>query len=158
MYGLRYRHRRRPGAGRPPNGPAGVSTLPTGLIASGLAAGGADMADKPGRAVPVPGHAPPPSRRPPRRPRPPRGARGSLVPYLTVLAIVACGLAWVLFRGTHGVRGGTLALAGAMFIAALARLVLPESRAGMLASRSRATEVATFLVLAAGLLAVGLML
>jgi hypothetical protein len=44
-----------------------------------------------------------------------------------------------------------------MFFAALARLVLPESRAGMLASRSRATDVVTLTALAAGLLAVGLM-
>jgi DUF3017 family protein len=119
------------------------------------------MADKPGQAAPAPGRPPPPAappRRPARRPRPPRGARGSLAAYLTVLAIAAAGLGWVLYRGTHGVRGGTLALAGAMFVGALARLVLPESRAGMLASRSRVTDVATFLALAAGLLAVGLML
>jgi DUF3017 family protein len=80
------------------------------------------------------------------------------VPYLIVLAGVAGGLGWVLDRGTQGVRGGTFALAGAMFVGALARLVLPESRAGMLASRSRPTDVVTFLALAAGLLAVGLTL
>ena len=111
------------------------------------------------------GQAAAPARQPPRRtrPRPSRrertkGTRGSLVAYLIVLAGVACGLGWVLVRGTHGVRGGTFALAGAMFAGALARLVLPESRAGMLASRSRMTDVATFLALSAGLLAVGLML
>jgi hypothetical protein len=84
--------------------------------------------------------------------------RGSLVAYLIVLAGAAGGLGWVLYRGTHGVREGTFALAGAMFVGALARLVLPESRAGMLASRSRVTDVVTFFALAAGLLAVGLML
>jgi hypothetical protein len=75
-----------------------------------------------------------------------------------VLAGCAGGLLWVLERGTHGVRGGTLALAGSLFVAALARLVLPESRAGMLASRSRATDVVTLTALAAGLLAVGFIL
>jgi hypothetical protein len=83
---------------------------------------------------------------------------GVQVPYLIVLAGAAAGLGWVLDRGTQGVRGGTLALAGAMFAGALARLVLPESRAGMLVSRSRAIDVGTFLALAAGLLAVGLTL
>ncbi len=109
--------------------------------------------------------AAPPSRRKPRRSRsgPSRGhggepVRGSLVAYLIVLAGAAAGLGWVLYRGTHGVRGGTFALAGAMFVGALARLVLPESRAGMLASRSRVTDVVMFSALAAGLLAVGLML
>ena len=86
-----------------------------------------------------------------------RPGRGSLVPYLIVLALAAGGLGWVLDRGTHGVRGGTLALASAMFVGALARLVLPDSWAGLLASRSRATDVVTFFALAAGLLAVGLM-
>jgi hypothetical protein len=45
-----------------------------------------------------------------------------------------------------------------MFLAALARLVLPEGRAGMLASRRRTTDVVTFAALGAGLLVAGLML
>jgi hypothetical protein len=86
-----------------------------------------------------------------------RTGRGWLLPYLIVLAVGAGGFGWMLRGGAHGVRGGTLALAGAVSFAALARLVLPESRAGMLASRSRATDVVTLTALAAGLLAVGLM-
>jgi hypothetical protein len=86
------------------------------------------------------------------------GSRGSAVPYLVVLAGCAAGLAWVAQGGPAGVRRGTLALAGAMFAAALARLVLPESRAGMLASRKRLTDVVTLAVLAGGLLAAGLAL
>jgi Protein of unknown function (DUF3017) len=84
--------------------------------------------------------------------------RGALLPYLLVLAGCAAGLGWVARGGAHAVQRGTLAVAGAMFTAALARLVLPESRAGMLASRTRTTDVVTFTALAAGLLAVGLML
>ena len=80
------------------------------------------------------------------------------LPYLLVLAGCAAGFVWMLHGGTNGVRGGTLAVAGAMFVAALARLVLPESRAGMLAARTRTTDVVTFATLAAGLLAAGLML
>jgi hypothetical protein len=51
-----------------------------------------------------------------------------------------------------------LALAGAMFVAALARLVLPESRIGMLASRKRFIDVVTMAALGAGLLTAGLLL
>ncbi len=78
--------------------------------------------------------------------------------YVIVLAGGAAGLIWIWQGGGHGVRGGTLAVAGAMFVAALARLVLPESRAGMLASRKRFTDVVTLAALAVGLLAAGLVL
>ena len=58
----------------------------------------------------------------------------------------------------HAAKGGTLALAGVMFAAALARLALPESRAGLLASRKRRTDVVTLAALATGLLVAGLLL
>jgi hypothetical protein len=45
-----------------------------------------------------------------------------------------------------------------MFAAALARLALPESRAGLLASRKRLTDAVTLAALATGLLAAGLLL
>ena len=51
-----------------------------------------------------------------------------------------------------------MALAGVMFAAALARLALPDSRAGLLASRKRPTDVVTLAGLATGLLAAGLLL
>jgi hypothetical protein len=79
------------------------------------------------------------------------------VPYLVVLALAAGGLAWI-WQGQHDVRGGTLAVAGALFLAALARLVLPERRAGMLASRRRFVDVTALAVLATGLLVAGLVL
>jgi hypothetical protein len=50
-----------------------------------------------------------------------------------------------------------LALAGAMFVAALARLALPEGRAGLLVSRKRCTDVVTLAALGAGLLVAGLL-
>ena len=50
--------------------------------------------------------------------------------------------------------GGWLAYLSVLgFVAALARLVLPESRAGLLASRTRVTDVVTMAALGAGLLA-----
>jgi hypothetical protein len=81
-----------------------------------------------------------------------------MLPYLLVLAGCAGGFWWVSRGGAHAVRTGTVAVAGAMFLAALARLVLPESRVGMLASRRRTTDVVTFTALGAGLLVAGLML
>ena len=85
-------------------------------------------------------------------------ARGGWLPYLLVLCIAVFGLAWMWVGGAHAAKGGTLALAGAMFVAALARLVLPESRIGMLASRKRFMDVVTMAALGAGLLAAGLLL
>jgi Protein of unknown function (DUF3017) len=84
--------------------------------------------------------------------------RGGWLPYLVVLAIALAGLLWIWAGGAHAAKGGTLALAGAMFVGALARLVLPESRIGMLASRQRFLDVATLAALGAGLLAAGLLL
>jgi Protein of unknown function (DUF3017) len=103
-------------------------------------------------------------------PVPPRAARpggasgrrqagaGGWLPYLMVLAGLAAVLGWLWTGGAHAARGGTLALAGLMFAAALARLALPESRAGLLASRKRPTDVVTLAALATGLLAAGLLL
>lgn len=83
---------------------------------------------------------------------------GGWLPYLLILAGLAAVLGWLWTGGTHAARGGTLALAGVMFAAALARLALPESRAGLLASRKRRTDVVTLAALATGLLAAGLLL
>ena len=75
--------------------------------------------------------------------------------YLGVLCGVALSLCY-LWRGPQNVRGGTLAVAGMLLAAAVARLVLPERRAGMLASRRRLTDVAAFSVLGIALLVAGL--
>jgi Protein of unknown function (DUF3017) len=89
------------------------------------------------------------------RAKPPRAAQ---LPYLLVLAITIGALAWMWQGGIQRAREGTLALAGAMFIGALARLVLPEARAGMLASRRRLVDVTCLAALAIGLLVAGLVL
>jgi len=90
--------------------------------------------------------------------RPARTARGGWLPYLLVLGCAVFGLAWIWAGGAHAAKGGTLALAGAMFVGAFARLVLPESRIGMLASRKRFIDVVTMAALGAGLLTAGLLL
>jgi len=85
-------------------------------------------------------------------------ARAAQLPYLLVLAITIGAVAWMWQGGIQRAREGTLALAGAMFIGALARLVLPEARAGMLASRRRLVDVTCLADLAIGLLVAGLVL
>jgi Protein of unknown function (DUF3017) len=89
------------------------------------------------------------------RAKPPRAAQ---LPYLLVLGITIGALAWMWQGGIERAREGTLALAGAMFVGALARLVLPEARAGMLASRRRLVDGMCLAALAIGLLAAGLVL
>jgi hypothetical protein len=80
------------------------------------------------------------------------------LPYLFVLAVTIGALAWIWQGGTQHAKEGTLALAGAMFTGALARLVLPKPRAGMLASRRRLVDVVCLAALAVGLLVAGLVL
>jgi hypothetical protein len=72
-----------------------------------------------------------------------------------VLVGVAAALATI-SRGVHLVQSGTLVLAGVLLIAAVARLVLPDRRAGMLSSRRRFLDVAIFGVLGVGLLVAGI--
>jgi len=74
-----------------------------------------------------------------------------------VLAGVFAGLV-LIWQGQQHVRAGTLTVAGALFVAALARFALPEQRAGMLASRRRYIDVTALATLAVGLLVAGLVL
>jgi len=75
--------------------------------------------------------------------------------YVIVICGVALSLSYM-WRGPQNVKGGTLAVAGILLAAAVARLVLPERRAGMLASRRRLADVAAFAVLGVGLMVAGL--
>lgn len=86
-----------------------------------------------------------------------RGSVADVVPYLLVLAGVAAGLA-VAVGGSRYAGRGTAVAGGSLLLAALARLVLPQRRAGLLASRSKSLDVLAFLVLGGGLLALGLVL
>ncbi len=86
-----------------------------------------------------------------------RGRWQRQVPYGIVICGVALALVWMA-QGGQNVRGGTLAVAGILLAAALVRLVLPERRAGMLASRRRLADVAALAALGIGLLVAGLVL
>jgi hypothetical protein len=83
--------------------------------------------------------------------------RWQQLPYGIAIVCVAVALVWMRQNG-HNVRGGTLAVAGVLFAAALTRLALPERRVGMLASRRRLTDVAVLAALGTGLLVAGLLL
>ena len=77
------------------------------------------------------------------------------LPYCVVLAGMAAGLATAR-SGGQAVAGGTLVIAGALLAGSLIRLVLPDDRAGMLASRRRLADVAILATLGVGLLVAGL--
>jgi hypothetical protein len=77
------------------------------------------------------------------------------LPYCIVMAGLVAGLATAR-GGGQAVKGGTLVIAGALLAGSLIRLVLPDGRAGMLASRRRLADVAVLAALGVGLLAAGL--
>ncbi len=79
------------------------------------------------------------------------------VPYLVVLACTAGGIGWA-WRGSHDVGNGAGMVGGALFAAAVARLVLPQSAAGLLASRRRLADVLALGTLGAGLLVLAFVL
>ena len=82
-------------------------------------------------------------------------ARVGPLAYWIVLAGIIAALA-VMRQGVHLLRSGTFVLAGTMLVAAAARMVVPEGRAGMLSSRRRLLDVAIFSALGLGLLVAGI--
>jgi hypothetical protein len=72
------------------------------------------------------------------------------LPYLIVLAGTVAGL---VLGSRHAGRGAAV-VGAALLVAALARLALPPRYAGLLASRSKAQDVAAFAVLGAAVLGV----
>jgi hypothetical protein len=75
--------------------------------------------------------------------------------YLIVVAGTAAALV-AIRAGAASLRSGTLVLAGVLLFAAVARLALPDGRAGMLSSRRRWLDVTTFAAFGVGLLAAAL--
>ncbi len=128
---------------------------------------------EPGPRSPGPGPA---SARPggPRRPglRPPAAVPGraasrvtapsavatlAQVPYLVVLACAVGGIVWA-WSGSHAVGDGAGVVGGGLLAAAIARLALPQSAVGLLASRRRFADVLALGLLGAGLLVLALVL
>ncbi len=77
------------------------------------------------------------------------------IPYALALIGVAGGLV-AIRQSTPHLRSGTLVLAGALLFAALARMVLPDRRAGMLSSRRRWLDTVIFAAFGVSLLVVAL--
>jgi DUF3017 family protein len=75
------------------------------------------------------------------------------LPYLLVLAGTAAGL-FVASQGSRSAGRGAAVVGASLLVAALARLALPPRYAGLLATRSKAQDVAGFAVLGAAVLAV----
>jgi len=89
--------------------------------------------------------------------RPRRSARDRFGPLAYWLALAGALIALVIIRqGVQFLKSGTLVLAGFLLVAAVARIVLPERPAGLLASRRRLVDVAVFAALGIGLLIGGL--
>ncbi len=88
-------------------------------------------------------------------PGPAGRSRWERVPYLVILVGLAAGLLWI-SSGEQYVRSGTLELAGVLLLAAVARMALPERRAGMLGARRRLADVVALTALSIGLLVAGL--
>lgn len=85
-----------------------------------------------------------------------RSRRLDHLPFFLILGGAAAGVGTIDLGGGY-VRSGTLVLSGVLLIAAVARLVLPDRRAGMLSSRCRSLDVAIYAVLGLALLAAGLL-
>jgi hypothetical protein len=66
------------------------------------------------------------------------------------LVVVAVGVAGIVAAAQHHWRKGLYVVAAALALGALLRLVLPTRRAGTLAVRTKPVDVATLLLLGAG--------
>ena len=150
-------------ANRPAN--AGSGSIGTGDVAPPFDAAAPpppvhhDAFPRPGtpRATPqanaAPAHATPAHAAPARAAR----TRLTWLPYLVVLAGVAAGIA-VAWQGSKRAAPGVAVVGCSLLAAALARLILPDRYAGLLASRRKALDVLAFAVLGAAVLAVVLSL
>ena len=78
-------------------------------------------------------------------------------PYAIVLAFTIGGVLWA-WLGAHAVSDGAGVMGIALLAAAAARLGLPQSAVGLLASRRRFVDVLALGILGAGLLVIALVL
>jgi Protein of unknown function (DUF3017) len=89
--------------------------------------------------------------------RDPRPSKLAWLPYLIVLAGAAVGMLIAWQGSKYAARGAGL-IGASLLVAALARLILPERYAGLLASRRKASDVLGFAVFGAAVLAVAIAL
>jgi hypothetical protein len=89
--------------------------------------------------------------------RAPRPSKLAWLPYLIVLAGAAAGM-FVVWQGSKYAGRGAGIIGVSLLVAALARLILPERYAGLLASRRKASDVLGFAAFGAAVLAVAIAL
>ena len=89
--------------------------------------------------------------------RDPRPSKLAWLPYLIVLAGAAAGMFVVWQVSKYAGRGAGI-IGASLLVGALARLILPERYAGLLASRRKASDVLGFAVFGAAVLAVAIAL
>ena len=89
--------------------------------------------------------------------RDPRPSKLAWLPYLIVLAGTAAGML-VAWHGSKYAGRGAALIGASLLVAALARLILPDRYAGLLASRRKASDVLGFAVFGAAVLAVAIAL
>ena len=89
--------------------------------------------------------------------RDPRPSKLAWLPYLIVLAGAATGML-VAWQGSKYAARGAGLIGASLLVGALARLILPERYAGLLASRRKASDVLGFAVFGAAVLAVAIAL
>ena len=87
----------------------------------------------------------------------PRPSKLAWLPYLIVLAGAATGML-IAWQGSEYAGRGAALIGASLLVAALARLILPERYAGLLASRRKASDVLGFAVFGAAVLAVAIAL
>jgi zinc transporter ZupT len=80
------------------------------------------------------------------------------LPYGVVLAGLLAGLGWMWLGATRPVKPPMLTVGASLLLAAVLRLVLPESRARLLVSRHRLNDVLVLAFLGAAIVAVTLAL
>jgi hypothetical protein len=86
-----------------------------------------------------------------------RPSKLAWLPYLIVLAGAATGML-IAWQGSKYAGRGAALIGASLLVAALARLILPERYAGLLASRRKASDVLGFAVFGAAVLAVAIAL
>jgi Protein of unknown function (DUF3017) len=89
--------------------------------------------------------------------RDPRPSKLAWLPYLIVLAGAATGML-IAWQGSKYAGRGAALIGASLLVAALARLILPDRYAGLLASRRKASDVLGFAVFGAAVLAVAIAL
>ena len=89
--------------------------------------------------------------------RDPRPSKLAWLPYLIVLAGAATGML-IAWQGSKYAGRGAALIGASLLVGALARLILPERYAGLLASRRKASDVLGFAAFGAAVLAVAIAL